>query len=83
LDERTVKIERGKQADALLDSEVFKEAVEVLKRKNYEAYMASRSPEEREQLWALGQAVILVEEQLKAFRQEGLLEYANKLEESR
>lgn len=80
---RMRKIQRGREAQSLLDNSAFQEAMNSLKAKNVADYFNTglEDDQKRQAIWALGNALEAVERQLEVFVQDGKVEEANKLED--
>ena len=80
---RMRKIQRGREAQSLLDNPAFKDAMTALKEKNVADYFNTglEDDSKRQAIWALGNALEAVERQLQVFVQDGKVEESNKLED--
>ena len=82
---RMRKIQRGREAQSLLDNPAFKDAMEALRAKNVADYFNTGldDDQKRQSIWALGNALEAVERQLEVFVQDGKVEESNKLEDDK
>lgn len=74
IQQQTELIQRGNDAAIILDNPVFQEALDSLRRKNYETFCfqtQNADDDVRRGLWAKGQAIEAIMGQLEAFVHEG------------
>lgn len=77
---REHKIQRGLQAQEVIDNPAFQEAVNQIANEMFANFLASESADEerREKLWATGQALGNIKSKLQFFAQEGRSEATNR-----
>lgn len=82
---RMRKIQRGREAQSLLENAVFQDAMQSLREKNVTDYFNTGMDEgaKRHSIWALGNALAAIEAQLEAFVQNGKIEESNKNDDER
>lgn len=77
---REARITRGRQAETVLTSDAFLQALDDITNALTAEFIstAAEKAEERERLWAIGQALDRVPRQLEAYMETGKVEERNK-----
>ena len=73
--------QKGERAAAILESEVYAEAVELARQKLKDDWTKARAPQERENLWHQFQAIEAVTVALRILRERGIMELNKKNKE--